>query len=643
MSNYIDRVFTADGLLAGHFPGYKPRSQQIELARAVDHAFSYREHLLAEGPTGVGKTLATLVPAIYHASQVGKTVVIATATIVLQEQIVDRDLPLLQEVLPFPFTYALIKGKNNYLCLDRYHEMIDRGAGRIPVEPEVLSTVANWAETTETGNKAELDFEIPDTLWNQICGQRDECDADRCIDAGCFAQQAREAARGADIIVTNYSLLFSHVKIRQETHQDVILPPFDLIVCDEGHEMADIARDWFGFRVTRFAIHRLGRALIKANQHDLARELQGAANGFFQSLRTYEDSDRYRVRIRESNCVDGRRLLAALGRHRDYWKAACGGTDSDREKRRIRRRVGLSKSLIERLGAVLSLEDTNEVFWIEKDEENRLAVCGKPIHVSHSLKRQLFDEVESAVVTSATLATAGRNFNYIRGQVGLEGGRELIVKSPFDFHRQVLFVVPSMANGVNDISFPGEMAIETRKVLDAIGGKTLGLFTSWKNLHAVHERLIGNGHRVLLQGEQPRSQLIRIFKEDVHSVLLGTASFWTGVDIPGEALSCVVIDKIPFPTPDDPIMDALAEREKDWFIRHFIPRAAIKLRQGFGRLIRTHTDVGVVVLFDNRILTKPYGKIFLRSLPDCRTSRRLEAIPLFLGSHTPEGCSSPCP
>lgn len=633
MSDYLQDIFGADGLFARRFAGYETRPGQVALARAVDDAFAAGEHLLAEGPCGTGKGMSYLVPSVRHAVTRGKKVIVATANIALQEQLVGKDLPLLREILPEPFTFALMKGKNNYACSDRLY------AGQVgnlfsdsvaSEDQEQYAAILAWARETETGDVSELSFKPRPSLWRKLCGDAEECDGDRCRKTECFAFKARQAAREAQIVVCNYHLLFSHLQVRAATGMDLILPPFDLAVCDEGHEMAEIARDFFGFRVTEFALRRLVRPLVRAGALDLGARIREAAEVFFRSVREYGRSPRHKARIKERSFVEGRPVLAALDAHQRYWSARRDAAADDEEARDIARRLARGESLRERLDAALRLEDENFVYWVEEDDQGRATLSGKPIDVAPYLREELFGATESVAVTSATLATGG-NFDFIRDQIGLEGNRELVVESPFDFREQVLLVVPEMACEPNDPSFPEEVAGEFGEILDLVGGRTLGLFTSYRNLHAVYDRIAGNGHRILVQGERPRTQLVQDFKEDVASVLIGTASFWTGIDVPGESLTCLVIDRLPFPTPDDPVMDAVCERDKRWFARQSIPRAVIALRQGFGRLIRSRRDRGVVVVFDRRLVEKPYGKVFLRSLPDCRRSRQLESIARFLG------------
>ncbi|MCC6311599.1 MAG: DEAD/DEAH box helicase family protein [Trueperaceae bacterium] len=642
MSDYIEGIFGAGGLLARRFPGYETRPGQVALARAVDAAFTDGEHLLAEGPCGTGKSIAYLTPAVHHAVAHGKKVVIATANIALQEQLVGKDLPLLAEVLPEPFTFALMKGKNNFLCESRLYE------GQVnalfcdfyePDEEEQYAAICAWARGTETGDVSELSFRPRPGLWRKLCGDVEECDGEQCRKAECFAWQARERAKDAHVVVTNYHLLFAHLQVRAETGLDLILPAFDLAVCDEGHETAEIARDFFGFRVTEGALRRLVRPLLRADAGALASQIQVAAAAFFETVQTYARSPRYKARLKEPGFVDGGPVLAALDAHQRFWSAREAAAEDEEQARRIARRLARAGSLRARIEAALRLDDENFVYWIAEDEHGRVILAGKPIDVAPYLREELFAKTESVVVTSATLTTGG-TFDFVRQQVGIEGGRELAVESPFDFREQVLLVVPEMACEPNSPSFAGEMGLELARVLDLVGGRTLGLFTSYRNLHAVHERIAGTGHRILIQGDRPRTQLVREFTEDIASVLLGMTSFWTGIDVPGESLTCLAIDRLPFPTPDDPVMDAICERDKRWFARHSIPRAVIALRQGFGRLIRARTDHGVVVIFDRRLIEKPYGKVFLRSLPECRRSRKLESIARFLGLEE-EVCHDP--
>jgi len=635
MTEYLEQVFGDGGLLARRFPGYEKREGQVALARVVDQAMRDERHALGEGPCGTGKGVAYGVPSVWHARHRGKKVVIATANIALQEQLVRKDLPLLSEVLPWPFTFALLKGRNNFLCRDRMAESEARGelAGFTGDDLDrQLAEVAAWAETTTTGDVSELPFVPPPQVWSRFSVGSDDCKGDGCrFRDACFAERAKAAAAEADIVVTNYHLLFAHLAVRRETGQDLVLPAFDYLVLDEAHEAADIARDFFGFAVSEFAAIRLARFAEKLGKKKLAERLRREASDFFAAVADHARSPAYKCRLKRPGFASAAQILNPL----DELAAIAGRIEEDesldREDRaegRIARRQASTAAA--RLREATALADPGKVYFIDLDQKGRAKLGAKPVHVADLLREELFGGTASVTMVSATMTTAG-TFDFIRAEAGVpDDALEVVADSPFDFEHQALLVVPEGLPDPREPGFVEAAAGAFKKVIDLCDGRTLGLFTSYRNLNAVHERVRRNGHRVLRQGELPRTELTRVFKEDVGSVLLGTESFWTGIDVPGEALTGLVIDKLPFPNMDDPVVDAICAQDRNAFNTYLVPRAIIMLRQGVGRLIRSQSDVGVAVILDRRIADKPYGRRFIKSLPPMLTTRNLDNIARFL-------------
>jgi ATP-dependent DNA helicase DinG len=636
MNDYLSDVFGGRGLFASRFPGYEMREGQVALARMVDEAMRGGRHALGEGPCGTGKGVAYGVPAVWHAHHGKKRVVIATANIALQEQLIRKDLPLLAEVLPWPFTFALLKGRNNYLCLDRLRESEARGelSGLYDDDQDrQADAVLEWARRTQTGDVSELPFIPLPQVWSKASVGSDECKGDDCpFRDDCFAERAKAAAREADIVVTNYHMLFAHIAVRRETGQDLVLPPFDLLVCDEAHEAAEIARDFFGFTVSEHAINRLARTAADLGDRALADRLRQRSGEIFDRVAAFARSPAYRCRLQRPGFV----ATGALARELEALATLGDAVEADDRRERAVRATGrnaarLARAAAARIEEAAAQSDPGKVYWIDLDGRDRARLKAKPIDVSDLLREELFGATESVTLVSATL-TAGGTFDFIRGELGVpEGAVELVAESPFDFRSQALLVVPD--DGLpdpRDFGFPEAAADFVGRVMDFCDGRTLGLFTSYRVLNAVYDRVRGNGHRVLRQGDMPRTELTRIFKEDIRSVLLGTESFWTGIDVPGEALTGLVIDKLPFPHPEDPVVSAICERDPQAFNNYLVPKAIIALRQGVGRLIRSRGDVGVVVLLDRRVAEKRYGRRFLRSLPPMLTTRRIENIPRFL-------------
>lgn len=633
VNDYISDVFGEGGLFAAGFPGYEMRQGQVALSRMVDEAMRESRHALGEGPCGTGKGIAYGVPAVYHAHHHDKRVVIATANIALQEQLVRKDLPTLAEVLPWPFTFALLKGRNNFACRDRCAESESHG-DLFPrwgdEQDEQLGQIQTWLEQTATGDVSELPFVPLPQAWSKVSVGSDECKGEDCKHLEeCFYSRAKAAAAAADIVVTNFHMLFAHLAVRAETGEDLVLPPFELVVLDEAHEAAEVARDFFGFSISAHSFARLARFASAAGDNDLAGGLRDSAQDFFSGVARFARSSRYRCRLKTPGFADTERLLGFVDKVDAIASGSAGADPHDvRANARVARRLAAVASA--RIVECVEQQDAGKVYWIDLDSKGRAHLKAKPVDVSTTLRTDLFDSTPSVTMVSATLTAAG-SFDFIRRELGVpDGALEVVAQTPFDFERQALLVVPDGLPEPREPAFVDSAAQVFRQVLDHCQGRTLGLFTSYRNLNGVFERIADSGHRILRQGDLPRSELTRIFKEDVGSVLLGTDSFWTGIDVPGEALTGLVIDKLPFPHPEDPVVDAICARDKQAFQNYLVPRAIIMLRQGVGRLIRSQQDIGVVVILDSRIAEKGYGRQFLKSLPPMLSTRRLDNITGFL-------------
>ena len=646
-ADYLDAVFGASGFLAQRFAGYEPRAGQVALSRAVDAAIREGHHLLAEAPTGVGKSMAYSVPATYWATKraeerravdpkANARVVIVTANIALQEQLIKKDLPLLAEILPWKFKYALLKGRQNYLCLEKF----ERGV-KEPPEPRDahrLKVIQDWAATTEMGDVSELPFE-PGKLWNRFSVSSDECSGKDCeFYTPCYANRARDRAVDADVIVANYHLFFADFRVRDATDDNAwVLPDYEVAILDEGHKAADIARDFFGWRLSEFAAKAVGSMLVESFTKDT---LEGEGAAFFELLAMFAQSPQYKARIKIKDAVPWQGFVDALQvasaeyaeRINAELQRALTVYLSRAEKRMvsklIRKRVRADE-MVQAVTDAMQLEGDN-VYFIEEDEEKRrVALCSKPISVAGELREKLFGSGKAVAITSATLA-AGGNFDFVAGELGVDKPKTLVAQSPFFWGKQAVLITPKDVPEPNDPLFTQVAAEMCARTVELARGRTLGLFTSYRGLDAAHAAVLKTGYRVFRQGDLPRTKLIEEFKKDVNSVLLGTESFWAGVDVPGEALSCVFIDKLPFTPVGDPVLDALQERDRNCFFKYQVPRAVIAFKQGFGRLIRTTADRGVVVILDRRITTKGYGMMFIGSLPPVRRSTNLENVRAFL-------------
>jgi ATP-dependent DNA helicase DinG len=609
----IEEIFATGGYLARASDRYERRDGQVALADAIHRAIADGAHLLAEGPCGTGKSVAYLAPSIRHAAEHGRRIVVATATNALSEQLVTKDLPMLANALPWEFTFALLKGRANYACLER----VDAYASpeELRADGHELDRVREWARGSATGDLRELTFQPSKRVLDRITVGPDACPRRECDSyARCFYERAKAEALAADIIVTNYHVLFASIELLKLTGEHCLLPPFDVVVLDEAHEAADVAREFFGWSLGARAFDTLAGHALDVGKPVLADALQRQGREFLEEVRRQCPPGRHRGGL-DLNVAP---LLVTLEEVK-RWVGQTAAQVATRAAQRIQNWIGA--------------EDPDQVYWLETSDRGYTSLRACPIEVGPVLRAELFQAAKSVIAVSATLTVNG-TFAFARAEMGApEDARELEVPSPFDFQTQARLVVPRALPDPRDASFTSASADMLERVVEQCNGRTLALFTSYKALDAAHARLartFEGRYRILRQGESPRAELIRTFREDVHSVLLATQSFWTGIDIPGEALTGLVIDRLPFPPPNDPVGLALAERLPNAFSAYTVPKAALLLKQGVGRLIRTRDDVGVIVLLDNRLLTKSYGRQMLRTLPPMPVAHDLGGVAAFL-------------
>jgi len=643
--------FGQNGLLSQHLDGYEERPSQVKYAKAVDKAIRQERNLIIEAGTGTGKSFSYLVPAIANRGEC--RTVVATANIALQEQLVKKDLPFLEKVLPVNFTFGLAKGRNNYLCknqLDhksKQKEMFDND----PIE----KTIKEWAAKTKTGDKIELAVEPPADTWRQYSVTANECiKCSYAKEGECYAENAKAELASKDIIVCNYHLLCANTRLKIDTGKDLVLPSFNVLICDEGHRFADIGRGFFGWEISEHVIQRLCREILglvkhaeKGNQDSKLDEIKAfvdglrkAADKFFKRLEQFHGIERGGKRIHKKNAfkIDSMvRNLEGVGDGFIYLKTMVGEvykkqTDIDNAKAKCQKEKKRCFELIDELRDANELEDTESVYYTDHVGRSKLIkIVKRRIEVGDILWQYLFEPLRSTIVTSATL-DSGDNFAYMRKELGLKSAEKMMVASPFNFQKQCLFVLPREASNPQDKEFGNKIGPVIQKVIQESDGRTLCLFTSYRNLNLAKEYLLAknNGYNIFCQGDLPRTMLVEKFREDINSVLLGTESFWSGVDVPGEALSCVVIDKLPFRSPGDPVWDELCDRSENWFWELSLPAAIIQFKQGAGRLIRRASDRGVIVVLDERLVTKRYGDTFIDSLPGMNRSRLLNHVGDFL-------------
>ena len=634
MTDYLHDVFDDGGYLSSRLPGYARRRGQTDMAWAVDSAITQGEHLVVEAPQGTGRSIAYLVPAIHHVTHGGGKVVIAVASAALREQLIDEHLPFLADTLPWPFSYALMKGSRSYLCRQRLEQELPEGTHLLPPTTEdmdALWSIQQWGRTTTTGDVSELPVVPPARIWSRFSAEAVDCPCVTCAFGDrCFARQAREQARQADVVVCSYDLLLSHVVLRSVEEDDVLLPPHDVAILDEAHLVAGVTRDFHSRRITLGEVKRAARSLERHLVSHPCGALEREAERFFSALGAFRRSRHYRIRLRRPGTAPSSELVKLLAAACDAHVTASDRTEDIDESITLRLAGARCRSLARGIEAAMALADPSAVHYLDEDRDGYGALCREPVDVSSLLRFDLFGATRTVVVTSATLSTGG-SFELVKRELGIPEPRELVVESHLDHAEQALLVVPADLPEPNDASFPAAAASRARQVVELAGGRTLGLFSSYSNILLARDRLRDSGFHVLAQGDASPTALVRAFCEDTASVLLSTESFWAGVDVPGESPSCVIVDRLPFPQPDDPVLDAIREMDRQWFMHYGLPKAILAFKQSFDRLIRTPTDRGVVVVLDRRLLTRPYGRLFLACLPPVQVSQRIEDIRAFLG------------
>ena len=660
---FLADVFAPGGGLSKTLPIYEPRASQLQMAEAVEKALKHGRALVVEAGTGTGKTLAYLLPA----ARSGLKVVVSTATKTLQEQLLEKDVPLLKQ-LGVNATFAFLKGRQNYLCLLRYEQFERNPTFAVREEEGLYREIAAWAATTETGDKAELET-LPDNYaaWRDLTSTADSCTGQKCeFYDRCFVFKMRRRAGEADVVVVNHHLFFADLALRSSSAGDTgaaVLPKYDAVVFDEAHAVEEVATEHFGAQLSSWRVGELGRDAIKALQRrpllvgarDLAARLLREGGDFFEAAAALRPLERGRK-------ASGLELQPLKDSGDARWSIAPGAlapAETERQElielvRALGASVGSNDDpdldLLERrclsLGADLALFGSRAhdglVQWAEL-RAGHLVLHASPVEIGSLLQDRLYDRIGPVVFTSATLAVAG-GLDYFQRRVGLadESGPlfptdSAVLESPFDYEKNAALYLPREMPDPMDPEFPAAVASELRKLLPITGGRAFALFTSLKNMRAVHALLVKElPYQVLLQGEAPKATLLRRFRERP-SVLFASQSFWEGVDVQGDALSLVVIDKLPFASPSDPLVAARIEQQGEGaFYGYQVPQAALALKQGFGRLIRSAQDRGVVALLDRRVTGKSYGRVFVQSLPRCRVLRTPEDVAAFWTSHEEE-------
>lgn len=632
-------IFGEGGLLERAHPSYEFRRGQLEMAEAVDAAFREKRHLVVEAGTGTGKTLAYLIPAIRS----GERVVISTATKSLQEQLFEKDIPFLRKHFAPNLKVAVMKGRGNFLCrekvyaIDRHGQAVLKGFD----DADWFTQIKQWEKLTETGDRAELNF-LPDTseLWPRLDARRDTCTGQKCPEfQRCFVTWMHQHAHEADIVIVNHHLFFADLALRQDDFGS-ILPEYHSVIFDEAHEIEDVASDYFGRRISNYRFEELARdceqALRLKGQASppllkRATQVKEKARTFFDAFPPKDGRHPFpaaeRINFAEQNAPSFDALVEATKRLETDLAALPGKPE---ELITIARRAA---ELRGELQFLLDTREPNYVYWYERRGKG-VFLAATPIDLSAILREQLFAHFETIVLTSATLAV-GSTFDYLKTRLGLDTPKEKILPHEYDFEKQALLYIPKQMPDVRDPAFSAKAAELIAQLLEISQGRAFCLFTSHFQMKDVYERVRKMvTFPLLVQGSAPRTALLDKFRGTPSAVLFATATFWQGVDVPGEQLSCVIVDRLPFAVPSDPVVaarvKAIQEEGRDAFREYQVPEAVLALKQGFGRLIRSKTDRGILAILDNRIHRMGYGRTFLESLPKYSVTHELEALERFM-------------
>jgi len=633
-------VFGPGGLLdRSMIGGYEHRPAQLEMAEAVHEAFEEHHHAILEAGTGTGKTLAYLLPAICS----GRRVVISTATKSLQEQLHSKDIPFLQKHFAPNLKVAVMKGRGNFLCRTKLHALAETPMLKGMEELDQFTQIRDWAKLTEAGDRAELTFLSDDSeLWTRLDARRETCTGQKCSEFNeCFVTAMHARAKEADLIIVNHHLFFADLALKHDDFGS-ILPEYSAVVFDEAHEIEDVASDYFGRQISNYRFEELARdadsalRLLKLGTPSLLRRTQRIrerSRTFFEAFPPREGRFPFSRQEREAFLDQNREAYLAL-------TDALKGLETEfaavlQKPEELTRLARRSFELRQEMAFLFESSEKNFVYWFERRNKG-VFLAATPIDVSRILRERLFEQFDTVVLTSATLTVGGR-FDYIKQRLGLDHVKERTLPPEFHYGRQALLYLPQRMPDVRDTGFQAKAADEILRLLELSEGRAFCLFTSYSQMRDLHERVNARSpFPLLLQGTAPRSVLLERFKSTPNAVLFATASFWQGVDVPGEQLSCVIVDRLPFAVPSDPVvaarMNALNEDGRNAFAEYQVPQAVLALKQGFGRLIRSKTDRGVLSILDNRIQRMAYGKIFMESLPEYGKTKELRDVERFFAA-----------
>jgi ATP-dependent DNA helicase DinG len=659
------QFFAPGGVLSRTHPAYEFRRGQLRMAQAVEQALEEKRHLIVEAGTGTGKTLAYLMPVIRS----GKRVIISTGTKNLQEQLFYKDVPFLEQALfgtsgnTEKLSVCYMKGRNNYLCRKKLYDLTDQPILSGMEEIEQYRAIVAWEKTTETGDRAEL-AELPEAslLWHKMDARSDACIGQKCSEwERCFITEMHRKAMESNIIIVNHHLFFADlaIKLQADGAPDAgILPEAAAVIFDEAHEIEDVAGNYFGISVSNLRVEELARDVEASLQRNrmMSASLSGAVGSLRERAQLFfsllpQGDGRFAFETRREFLEENGEEFLSFNQSLTRLAGELEGLVQKPEE--VFNFVRRAQEIQVQLGYAMESEDRNTVFWIErrggrgrtnspqrakemeKGPRQNVFLQATPIDVGPILRECLWSKMECAVLTSATLAVGG-GFDYIRQRLGMEHAREVVLPSHFDYQSQALLYVPPDLPDPRTPQFTAKASERIRQLLEITRGRAFVLFTSYAQMNDVHQRLLGElEFPVLRQGDAPKSALLEEFRLTPNAVLFATSSFWQGVDVQGEQLSCVIIDRLPFAVPSDPVVaarvKAIDAEGGNAFFQYQVPSAVITLKQGFGRLIRSLHDRGLLVLLDNRILKKQYGRVFVDSLPNYTRTTDMRAVEEFFG------------
>ena len=650
------KYFEEKGKLSKLLPGYEVRSEQIEMAGAVEEAIEREKHLVVEAGPGVGKSLAYLVPFIEWSLKENKKVVVSTYTKALQNQLAVKDLPFLKKALKVDLRWAICMGSDNYLCLKKSSKVSKGGTFSNKKKKKKIDSILKWLKKTDTGLATDMDFVPERSVWSSFSREADLCQGRKCaFFHDCYYMKARKEQQDAHILVSNHSLLFSHLMSEAN-----VLPDFSASVLDEAHTLEDIATVHLGREFSEFALRRqfdnVENILAEGGKKEktIIEKEKSAREGLDKTRSIFEAFFKKALELipaRDTSSSFDRDLFP----HEEASKSldelsrsllALSDEEEDEEREEtLKVYAERLSSRKESLEFIFQGPEDGYVRWAEiktlRGGESA-SFHAAPIEIKKQMKACLFDRVSVAILTSATLSSGGRkkDLSFVKERLGMEDPLELILDSPFDYKKNVLFYLPP---GIADPnakteSFKKDLAKNIIDLYDAMGGRIFSLFTSYEMLNSVSEAIESERKDIelLKQGSLPRYVLLDVFKKNNHTILMGTSTFWQGVDVQGSALECVIVTRLPFAVPSDPITSARIRRLREEgfnpFTEYQLPQALIMFKQGFGRLIRSHSDRGVFTVLDPRIATKEYGSEFLSSIPECKTTHQLEEVKEFFYS-----------